>query len=186
MSMATAAQRLARKRKRQAKAAGRNGQRNTQQVTQTPSARTVVIKDTYKGLIDANGTSTQNMVALQPNTNWPAFKAAAEGHLFYRIRSATVTFQSVKQDANGVLSMLLTHPGSVWKPTGFYDAKNRGGNMKPLKSSGWSTSLVDASVDWLDKSQTGASLYLFTSDTAAVSNAGMVSVTLTVQFRGLA
>lgn len=103
----------------------------------------------------------------------------------YRIRAGTATFQSYKQSADGVVGMLLTHPANVWKPAGLFDYRARGGTIKAARASGWSTSLVDAGQDWNDLSAAGASLYVGTSEAANVVGAGAVTLTLTVQFRGL-
>lgn len=183
--MATPAQRAARRRRRQKKVG--NGQRNAPSQASAPGIRSFTVRTTYKTGLTATEDEASKIVGVpvQPNANWPEFKGAIGTSLQYRIRSGTATYQSMKQSEDGLLGLLFTHVGNVWKPSSMIDHKSRGGTLKPIRTSGWSTQLPDPGLDWVDTSAPGGMIYCTGTSDSPQTNVGLLTLNLTVQVRGV-
>lgn len=117
--------------------------------------------------------------------NFPGLKAHLDHAIEWRMRSARLSFTSVRSTDGFSVAGIIAPTGASWKPATWVAIETSGGSIKPVKNSGWSSNSLGAQEQWTNHANTAAMAYW-----AGIGNPdlktsiGVMTLHATVQLRG--
>jgi hypothetical protein len=176
-----------RRRRREARARKRKGGQNNGQprnglaaLQANADVRVYTLSAVAKGIISYGTSEVSIGLSAFPNLS-----VALRGAVQWRVRSCRISWSSFDPGAKGQLGLYVSPIGNAWKPSDFHDLKTKGGSLRPVRNSDWSSNTMGAQDDWEDCSSPGGKLWLMWAGVGDMINEiGILTLHATVQVRG--
>jgi len=145
--------------------------------------RTVSVSVVASNLVSADDSNVWD-IPIQ-GSRFPGLAAHLDHAIEWRIRSARVSFTSVKSTDGYSLAAIVTPVGATWKPKDWVAIETSGGVIKPVKNSGWSSNNLGSQDSWFNHANPAAVYYTQALGGPKVAESvGVATLHATIQLRG--